>query len=216
MTATTRLLARAAAWLRHRHGAGSSAAAQARRLRTPAVRLAELLGLDTRRGQAAARWAAGAEGERRTARLLAPLSGDGWTLLHDRALPGSNANADTVAVSPRGVVFVLDSKLWSSRWRVRAVGGRLHHGDRDVTERLRGLRHEAQAVGRILGTPVVPVVLMHGAPVDGGELAVDGIRIVPADRARAILRRLARALAPAPSAPADVARIARQRLKPYR
>jgi hypothetical protein len=39
-------------------------------------------------------WRRGAAGERRTARLLAPLERHGWAVLHDLALPGSRANID--------------------------------------------------------------------------------------------------------------------------
>jgi hypothetical protein len=39
-------------------------------------------------------WRRGATGERRTARLLAPLERRGWVVLHDLAIPGSRANID--------------------------------------------------------------------------------------------------------------------------
>ncbi|HET7518006.1 MAG TPA: nuclease-related domain-containing protein, partial [Actinomycetes bacterium] len=39
-------------------------------------------------------WRRGAAGERRTARLLAPLERHGWAVLHDLAIPGSAANID--------------------------------------------------------------------------------------------------------------------------
>jgi hypothetical protein len=39
-------------------------------------------------------WRRGAAGERRTARLLAPLERRGWAVLHDLAVPGSPANID--------------------------------------------------------------------------------------------------------------------------
>lgn len=174
-----------------RTSAGASAAARARQLRTPAVRIADRFGIPTRRGREAARWTAGAEGERRTAERLAPLTRDGWTVLHDRALPGSCANLDHLAVSPNGVVIVPDTKRWSARWPVTVQGGRLYHGDRDVTGRLDGLRHEADTVSRVLGVTAVPVVLMEGPRLDGAPLRLDGIRIVAADQACRHLRALA-------------------------
>jgi hypothetical protein len=39
-------------------------------------------------------WQRGAAGERRTARLLASLERHGWAVLHDLAIPGSQANID--------------------------------------------------------------------------------------------------------------------------
>lgn len=184
----------AAAWYvqggQRRPGAGSSASARARQLRTPLVRIATALGISTRQGRQAARWEAGAEGERRTAARLQVLVREGWMIRHDLGLPKGNANVDHLAISPTGVVVIPDSKLWSARYRVRVVDGRLLHGSWDVTDRLAGLRHEARAVAQVLGVGVIPIVSMDGAPVDGGELLVDGIRIVPADRLVQVLREL--------------------------
>ncbi|MFJ8855115.1 nuclease-related domain-containing protein [Streptomyces sp. NPDC102437] len=193
------VLAVIAAWLyQHRTktrtpGAGASAEARARQLRTPAVRIAEALNIPTQRGREAARYRAGAEGEQRTADRINPLRAEGWTILHDRALPTGRANVDHLAISPTGIVIVPDTKRWSARYPVRASSGRLLHGDRDVTDRLRGLRHEASTVSRVLGVPVIPLVVMDGAPIEGGELHFDGIQIVPAERAPAVLRSIGRA-----------------------
>jgi hypothetical protein len=51
-------------------------------------------------------WRRGATGERRTARLLAPLERRGWAVLHDLAIPGSPANidCDDPACGGRGAV----------------------------------------------------------------------------------------------------------------
>jgi hypothetical protein len=42
----------------------------------------------------ASAWRRGAAGERRTARLLSQLERHGWAVLHDLAVPGSQANID--------------------------------------------------------------------------------------------------------------------------
>jgi hypothetical protein len=47
-------------------------------------------------------WRRGVAGERRTARLLAPLERRGWAVLHDLAVPGSAANIDSGAALLRG------------------------------------------------------------------------------------------------------------------
>ncbi|WP_432001579.1 nuclease-related domain-containing protein [Streptomyces sioyaensis] len=208
------LVAAVLAWLvwgRRPSRAGRSAAARARQLRTPLVRLAELAGVQTVRGRQAAQFAAGAVGERRTGRLLFILRLLGWTVLHDLALPTGRANVDHLVVSPRGVAVVVDSKLWDGRC-VRAVGGRLLHGDLDVTDRLRGLRHEAETVSRVLGVPVISLVVMHGASVDGGALIFHGIRIVPAQSAVPVLRGIARRHR---GYGYDLGRRAARALKPY-
>ena len=54
-------------------------------------------------------WRRGAAGERRTARLLSPLERRGWAVLHDLALPGSQANIDHLVIG-RGGVVVIDTK----------------------------------------------------------------------------------------------------------
>ena len=45
-------------------------------------------------------WRRGAQGERRTARLLAPLERHGYQVFHDLALPGSPANVDSPGRRP--------------------------------------------------------------------------------------------------------------------
>jgi hypothetical protein len=51
-------------------------------------------GLWFRPSRDAIAWRRGAAGERRTARLLAPLERHGWAVLHDLAVPRSRANID--------------------------------------------------------------------------------------------------------------------------
>jgi hypothetical protein len=199
--------------LSNRPGPGASAAARARELRTPLVRLADAAGITTARGRQAAQYRAGADGERRTAVRLAELEREGWTVLHDRALPASRANVDHLAIAPGGAVFVPDSKRWSSRFRVRVVGGRVLHGNVDVTSRLAGLRYEAAAVAQLLGVPVVPVAVIHGAPVEYGELHHDGVLIIPADRLCGVLRDLGADPGPVPHP--QLAAQAERLLPPY-
>ncbi|MFJ8852337.1 nuclease-related domain-containing protein [Streptomyces sp. NPDC102437] len=192
------VLAAIAAWLYHRHnrrtqpGPGASAAARARHLRTPAVRLADALSIPTQRGQEADRYEAAVKGEKRTAAQIDPLRREGWTILHDLALPTGKANVDHLAISPTGVVIMPDTKRWSARYRIRTSGGRLFHGTLDVTHRLNGLRHEARTISRVLGVPVIPLIVMDGAPIEGGELTYDGIRIVRSERAADVLRTVGR------------------------
>ncbi|MEH0402883.1 nuclease-related domain-containing protein [[Kitasatospora] papulosa] len=184
------------AWRRNNEhpGPGASAAARARQLRTPLVRLADLLGIDTQAGRLARRCDAGAEGERRAAARLEDLLRDGWTILYDRALPRSRANVDALAISPTGAVFLLDPKKWTGRFPLSVRAGRLWHGEVDVTDRLDGVLHERDTVARLLTVKVTPIVSMEGPQLVGPhgrpatQLEFRGIRIVPADRLPAVLR----------------------------
>ncbi|MEU8469536.1 nuclease-related domain-containing protein [Streptomyces sp. NPDC029006] len=144
------------------------------------------LGLNPAARRADARAAqcdAGAIGEQRTAVLLQPLEAAGWTVLHDRAIPGARtANADHVLVSPGGRVFLVDSKLWSGRYPVHAIGGRLLHGREDRSQSVRSILYETDLVTQAVRAPVQPVIAMHNAPVDGGGFIVEDVPVAPAAR----------------------------------
>jgi hypothetical protein len=51
-------------------------------------------------------WRRGAVGERRTARVLAALERQGWAVLHDLAVPRSQANLDHLVIGPGGVFVI--------------------------------------------------------------------------------------------------------------
>ncbi|MFK0063397.1 nuclease-related domain-containing protein [Streptomyces werraensis] len=172
-------------------GAGASADAHARELRTPLVRLATAAGIPTRAEARARRFEIGAQGERQVAALLEPLAREGWVFLADRALPRGEANVDLLAISPRGLVAVVDAKKYT-RARLRVDGNRLLYGDRDVSSRMRGLLYEARTVSSLLSVPVVPVAAVVGPMLRGTQLRFRGIRLVPAEDAADILRGLDR------------------------
>ncbi|MGV2914575.1 nuclease-related domain-containing protein [Streptomyces alfalfae] len=223
MTLTVVLLLAAAYWWWHSHrtrtGAGASAEARARALRTPLVRLADLLGIHTRAGALARRSAAGAVGEKRTARRVAELAADGWTLYHDLSIPGRRMNIDHLFISPTGTVVLPDTKRWSAHRPLTVDGGRLLHGNLDVTDRLDGLHRATAAVSGILGVPVTPLVVMDGAPLltpEGGPapmLHLNGIRIIPPELLTAYLR--GQAHVPGQRRPADLAAAVETNLPAY-
>ncbi|MGP3737967.1 nuclease-related domain-containing protein (plasmid) [Streptomyces sp. GDS52] len=177
--------------------AGGSAARWGREQRQaarrgPWRRVLAWLGLNRAARRADARAAhceAGAVGEQRTADLLRPLEAQGWRVLHDRAIPGArHANADHVLISPGALVFLVDSKLWSGRFPVHGMDGRLWHGKVARDRSVRAVRYEAGLIGRALGVTVQPVIAVHNAPVDGGGFFVEGVPVVPADRLVEVLR----------------------------
>ncbi|WP_202240003.1 nuclease-related domain-containing protein [Actinacidiphila reveromycinica] len=139
------------------------------------------------------RWRVGADGERRTAALLAPLTWDGWHVVHDRAIPGGGrANLDHVALLPDGESAVLiDTKAWTARATVTMRRGTAYCGSRSLAETIKTTRWEAKQTSLALGVPVTPLIAVHGAKVARGRLSLgDGLVIVSAGRLRSELRRI--------------------------
>lgn len=198
---------------RLRAGMGASSSARASELRRLWVRLVDAVEISTWRSRKSARREVGAAGECTTADGLDSLQQEGWVVFHDLALPVSRANVDHLLIAPSGAVFLPGSKRWSSRYRVRAVGGRLFHGQRDVTHHLKGVPYEAAVVARHLGVPVTPLVLIDRAPVEGGELWHEGLLIIPAHRVCPVLRVLGQIPGSRPQV--DVAQQAEHLLPPY-
>ena len=165
-----------------------------------------------------ARWERGAWGEQNTAKVLKPLTKEGWLVRHDLARRSSRGNWDHIVAGPS--VYLLDSKLL--RDHVWLEGDVLYvrrvddSGDeysmRSVTP---GMRNAARALERdmddALGFPVAvyPVVVIWGhfaagvqhaggvTYVDGENLA-DWLRSRPADlrdeRKREMVREWLRSL----------------------
>jgi hypothetical protein len=130
-------------------------------------------------------WRRGAEGERRTARLLDRLTRDGYVVFHDLALPGSPANVDHLVIGASGL-FVIDSKQWTGSVHQGADGLAWHNHYR-LDRTLETVRWEADTVSRIFGVRAVGLVCVHGAHVQGGGLEVQGVAIVPAHLLRGAL-----------------------------
>jgi hypothetical protein len=136
-------------------------------------------------------WRRGAAGERRTARVLASLERHGWAVLHDLAVPGSQANLDHLVIGPGGV-FVIDSKQYRGRLQLDPTG-RLWHGRYPLGPALRAVSFEADRAAQVLpdpGVAVLPIVAVHGAQVPWGKVVVDGVPVVPARCLPSMLREL--------------------------
>jgi hypothetical protein len=143
-------------------------------------------------------WRRGAQGERRTARLLAPLERHGYQVFHDLGIPGSAANVDHLVVGPTGV-FVIDSKRY--RGHLYYSAGRLWHGQRSLDRTLDTLWWEATQVAETLGfgpdLHIYPVLCMHVARLPWlRELLVEGIPILAASALRPALQVTRQALSP--------------------
>jgi nuclease-like protein len=142
-------------------------------------------------------WRRGATGERRTARLLAPLERHGWAVLHDLAIPGTQANIDHFVIGPGGVL-VIDTKLYRGRLRLDQHG-MVWHGRQLLVSALRRVLWAADQADEVLGVAevqVAAVVAVHGASVPWGLLQADGVTIVPARRLPGLLQALPPMLGP--------------------
>jgi hypothetical protein len=153
-------------------------------------------GLRFRPSPEASAWRRGAAGERRTARLLAALERQGWAVLHDLAIPSSQANLDHLVIGPGGV-FMIDSKQYRGRVRFDS-SGRLWHGRYPLAPALRAVSFEADQAAQVLADPqvVVPIMAVHGAQVPWGKVVVDGVPVVAARRLPSMLRGLPAVLGP--------------------
>jgi hypothetical protein len=142
-------------------------------------------------------WRRGAAGERRTARLLAPLERRGWAILHDLAIPGTAANIDHLVIGPGGVL-VVDSKQYRGRLQVDR-DGMLWHGRHLLVSALRRVLWQADQADEVLGVAdvqVTPIVAAHGAAVPWGVRQADGVTILPARRVPDLLQALLPILGP--------------------
>jgi len=135
-------------------------------------------------GRDGAAWAKGAEGEVAVGRVLGSIPG--VLVLHDRAVPGSPANIDHVAVAPSGV-YVIDAKHYAGTPRLRVV----EHGVRIETLRIGGTdrsdlvasaRRQLGIVAEAVGDAAVPVravLCFVGAEWDGPHgFLVDGVGVL--------------------------------------
>jgi hypothetical protein len=162
----------------------------------PAVAAALAWLLRFRPSPATVAWRHGADGERRTARLLAPMERHGFQVFHDLAVPGSPANVDHVVVGPTGV-YVIDSKRY--RGHLHYSAGHLWHGGRTLDRTLQTLWWEATQVAETLGfgpdLHIYPVLCVHVAWLSWlHELLVDGVPVLGAGALRPALQVTRQAL----------------------
>jgi len=151
-------------------------------------------------------WAKGAEGERLVGRVLDSLPG--VLVLHDRAVPGSPANIDHVAIAPSGV-YVVDAKHYAGEPRLERLGDgsilRLRVAGADRTGLVVGVRRQLGIVAEALDDPGVPVravLCFVGSdwPASNG-FVIDGVGVTSPERLGELLA------APGALAPAAIATI---------
>jgi len=144
-----------------------------------------------RTGDAA--WAKGAQGERIVGGLLDSLPG--VLVLHDRAVPGSSANIDHVAVAPTGV-YVVDAKHYAGEPRLDRLGDgrvlRLKVGGADRTSLVVGVRQQLGIVAEALADPAIPVravlCFVGSHWPDSNGFVIDGVGVTSPERLGELLR----------------------------
>ncbi|MCK9897656.1 nuclease-related domain-containing protein [Frankia sp. AgB32] len=135
----------------------------------------------------------GAEAERKTAKAIARLRRHGYLILHDRAVPYSEATIGHLLVGPGGVM-VLGSD--NSKGTVRYTkGGAVCDGEslKPVIDRASWLggevRNQVRAALPMLKIPVIPVLVMVEANVLWSDGALDGVTIISIKDAANFIRK---------------------------
>jgi hypothetical protein len=97
-------------------------------------------------------WATGALGEEWMGAALAPLTAEGFALLHDLQVPGRRENIDHMLIGPPGVVIV-ETKNYGGR--VWSRGGELFVNGRRKTTFIDQVERQRAAVRSTLGVDSV-------------------------------------------------------------
>jgi len=141
----------------------------------------------------ATRLEATAADERSMAALLAELPSS-YTVLHDLTLPGGRGSVEHVVIGPGGAFLVASRRVDGP---LSVQGDQLFHGATPAKPLLDSARAQAQALTQSLGTPVVPVIGLLGAPVpDTVPPAIDGVLVCAADQMTRVLSRGSHTLLP--------------------
>lgn len=102
-------------------------------------------------------WRTGSAGEQRLARFFEQELPSSAIALHDRRIPGSQANIDHIVVAPGGV-WVIDAKLYRGKVERRTVGSiwrsevKVFVGGRDRTKLVYGMASQVEATRAALSS----------------------------------------------------------------
>jgi hypothetical protein len=126
-------------------------------------------------------WRRAAAGERRTARLLAPLERRGWRSCTTWPSPARQPISTTWSSGPEGSSSSTPS---STGGRLRLdPNGMLWHGRHLLVATLRKVLWQADQADEVLGVAEIQVpaiVAVHGAAVPWGRVDTDEVTVVPA------------------------------------
>lgn len=162
------------------------------RIRTAHPHLGGLMLALSDEPQSTTAWAKGARGEVLLGKRVDALVARGVQVLHDRRIPGTQANIDHIVVGPRGV-FVIDAKRYTGGPRLQVHGGlfsprteKLMVGSRDCTGLVGGVKKQMRLVdgallaARIGDIPIFGMLCFVEAdwPLLGGEFRIDGLDVL--------------------------------------
>jgi hypothetical protein len=141
-------------------------------------------------------WERGAIGEERLGARLDALVSEDIAALHDRRVPGTNANIDHLVVT-RSAIWVVDAKRYEGRPTLRIEGGflrprieKLLVGRRDRTELVDSVLRQVSMVQHVAGdVPVIGALcFVEGDwPLIGGAFTSRGIHVLWPKRLAGIL-----------------------------
>lgn len=126
-------------------------------------------------------WQVIAEGERRSASSLRRLARQGWFVIHDPVL-GDGRSLGQVVIGPPGIA-VLQSCVCQGPLHVDATGVWLGASAVDLPRCVAAAQAVCDVVAHELGRPgvrVMPVLVVHGAPMVPDGCHVAGVDVVPA------------------------------------
>jgi hypothetical protein len=163
-----------------------AAGGSAEQMEHDALRRAEQLRQDADKAEREAEmWAKGRQGEERVAELLDSLGAAGVRAVHDRSVPGSDANLDHLVAAPSGI-YVIDAKNWSGT--LSTHGSRLWQNDRNRDEVIDAAMAQAAVVQRLVDDlapprpiPVRPVVCFVGDARVGAPTRLANVGLVDLD-----------------------------------
>lgn len=132
-------------------------------------------------------WATGAVGEERLGARLDSLVTEAIAVLHDRRIPGTNANIDHIAITTAGI-WVIDTKRYKGRPELKIEGGILRPrgekvlvGRRDCTKLVDGVLKQIVLVRDVVGDlPVTGALCFVDAdwPLVGGAFTTRDVRVL--------------------------------------
>lgn len=145
------------------------------------------LGALLQRKQTTEAFRVGAEGERKTGKILDRLP-DGWHVFHDLPMPGGRGNVDHVVVGPAGV-FTVETKNYANGVVIK--DGVARSSGRDLRKVVDQANRQLRVMADLTGAPVTPLVVVHGKglTVEGWfqKPTIDGVRFCSGARLRKVL-----------------------------